>query len=108
MMDSSKKIFVGALEPSVFQKDLIYFFSKFGKVKEASVLFGNNRNRNPSRGFGFVSFEDKKTVEQLVQENKFFLKGRKIDVKKAQPKSEQKTKNILFQSGVDVFLNRHK
>ena len=32
----------------------------------------------------------------------------KIDVKKAQPKSEQKTKNILFQSGVDVVLNNYK
>ena len=33
-MDSSKKIFVGALEPSVTEKDLIDFFSKFRKVKE--------------------------------------------------------------------------
>ena len=105
MMDSSKKIFVGALEPSVTGNDLIEFFSKYGKVKEASVLFDNNRNA--SRGFGFVSFEDKKTVDKLVQENKFYIKGRKIDVKKAQPKSEQKTKNILFQSGVDVVLNKH-
>ena len=105
MMDSSKKIFVGALEPSVTQEDLIEFFSKYGKVKEASVLFDNNRNA--SRCFGFVSFEDKKTVEQLVQENKFYIKGRKIDVKKAQPKSEQKLKNITFQSGVDSVLNKH-
>jgi len=105
MMDSTKKIFVGALEPSVTQEDLIEFFSKYGKVKEASVLFDNNRNA--SRCFGFVSFEDKKTVDQLVQENKFYIKGRKIDVKKAQPKSEQKSKNITFQSGVDVVLNKH-
>ena len=105
MMDSTKKIFVGALEPSVTQEDLIEFFSKYGKVKEASVLFDNNRNA--SRCFGFVSFEDKKTVEQLVQENKFYIKGRKIDVKRAQPKSEQKSKNITFQSGVDVVLNKH-
>ena len=40
-MDSSKKIFVGALEPSVTKKDLSDLFSNFGKVKEASVLFGN-------------------------------------------------------------------
>ena len=45
---------------------------------------------------------------ELVKENNFMLKGRKIDVKKAQPKSEQKTKNIQFQSGADVFLNKHK
>ena len=105
-MDSSKKIFVGALEPSVKDEDLREFFSKFGKVKEASVLFDNNRNA--SRGFGFVTFEDQKTVEQLVKDNHFYIKGRKIDVKKAQPKSEQKAKNILFQSGVDVVLNKNK
>jgi RNA recognition motif-containing protein len=106
MMDSSKKIFVGGLEPSVTEKDLIDFFSKYGKVKDASVLFDNNRNA--SRGFGFVSFEDKDVVDKLVKENNFVLKSRKIDVKRAQPKSEQKTKNILFQSGVDVVLNNPK
>ena len=106
MMDSSKKIFVGGLAPSVTEKDLIEFFSNYGKVKDASVLFDNNRNA--SRGFGFVSFEDKDVVDKLVKENNFVLKSRKIDVKRAQPKSEQKTKNILFQSGVDVVLNNYK
>ena len=106
MMDSSKKIFVGGLEPTVTEEDLITFFSKFGEVKDASVLFDNNRNA--SRGFGFVSFEDKNVVDKLVKENNFSLKGRKIDVKRAQPKSEQKAKNILFQSGVDTILNKHK
>ena len=106
MMDSSKKIFVGGLEPSVTQNDLFQFFSQYGKVKEASVLFDNNRNA--SRGFGFVSFEDKELVDKLVAQNDFYLKGRKIDVKRAQPKSEQKTKNIYFQSGVDVALNKYK
>ena len=88
------------------EKDLIEFFSNYGKVKDASVLFDNNRNA--SRGFGFVSFEDKDVVDKLVKENNFVLKSRKIDVKRAQPKSEQKTKNILFQSGVDVVLNKYK
>ena len=106
MMDSSKKIFVGGLEPSITEEDLKIFFSKFGEVKEASVLFDNNRNA--SRGFGFVSFEDKNVVDMLVKQNNFSLKGRKIDVKRAQPKSEQKAKNILFQSGVDTVLNKHK
>ena len=106
MIDSSKKIFVGGLEPTVTKNDLIEFFSKFGKVKDASVLFDNNRNA--SRGFGFVSFEDKNVIETLVNDNNCILKGRKIDVKRAQPKSEQKNKNILFQSGVDVVLNKHK
>ena len=102
-MDSSKKIFAGALEPSVTQKDLSDLFSKFGKVKEASFLFGNNRNRNPSRGFEFVSFKDKKTVEQLVQENKFFLKGRKIDVKKHKLNPNKKQKIYCFKVELMFF-----
>ena len=71
MIDSSKKIFVGGLEPSVTAKDLIEFFSKFGKIKDTSVLFNNNRNA--SRGFGFVYFEDKIVIETLVNDNSYLI-----------------------------------
>ena len=57
MIDSSKKIFIRALKSSVTDKDLIEFFSKYGKVKDASILFDNNRN--VSCCFGFITFEGK-------------------------------------------------
>ena len=98
MLDSSKKIFVGGLEPSVNNNDLREYFSQFGLVQEACVLFDNNKG--VSRCFGFVTFEDKETVAELVKRNDYAIKGKWVEVKQALPKSQQK-QNIRFQS-VDV------
>ena len=106
MLDSTKKVFVGGLEPSVNNDDLRQFFSKFGPVREACVLFDNNRGA--SRCFGFVTFEQKETVELLVQHNNYKIKGKLVDVKQALPKSQQKIQNIRCQSAVDNLLNKHK
>ena len=106
MLDSSKKIFVGGLEPSVKDEDLKKYFSKFGPVREACVLFDNNRGA--SRCFGFVTFEKKETVDELLKENNYKIKGKIVDVKQALPKSLQKTPNIKCQSGVDVLLSKRK
>lgn len=106
MLDSTKKVFVGGLDPSVNSDDLNQYFSKFGPVREACVLFDNNRGA--SRCFGFVTFEQKETVELLVQHNNYKIKGKLVDVKQALPKSLQKVQNIRCQSAVDNLLNKHK
>lgn len=106
MLDSSKKVFVGGLEPSVNNEDLKAFFSEYGPVSEACVLFDNNRGQ--SRCFGFVTFKNKETVDLLVQDNRYVIKGKQVDVKQALPKSMQKAQNIRCQSNVDTLLNRHK
>lgn len=106
MLDSSKKVFVGGLEPTVNSEDLKMYFSEFGQVREACVLFDNNRGA--SRCFGFVTFENRETVELLVRNNHYVIKGKPVDVKQALPKSMQKTQNIRCQSAVDTILNKHK
>ena len=95
MLDSSKKIFVGGLDPSVANgkrfvtlDDLRNFFSNFGDVREAVVLFDNNRGA--SRCFGFVTFDSKETVDLLVKDNNYVIKGKPVDVKQALPKALQK------------------
>jgi RNA recognition motif-containing protein len=97
MLDSSKKIFVGGLDPTVTNgtnylsniiDDLRNFFSNFGDVKEAVVLFDNNRGA--SRCFGFVTFDSKDTVDLLVRDNNYSIKGKPVDVKQALPKALQK------------------
>ncbi len=72
----------------IYIDDLRNFFSKFGDVKEACVLFDNNRGA--SRCFGFVTFDSKDTVDLLVRDNNYSIKGKPIDVKQALPKSMQK------------------
>ncbi|MCQ2818281.1 MAG: hypothetical protein MJ252_13520 [archaeon] len=106
MLDSSKKVFVGGLDPSVNNDDLKNYFSHYGTVKEACVLFDNNRGA--SRCFGFVTFEEKETVEKLVKTNNYCINGKKIDVKQAMPKSIQGARAVKCQSAVDTMLSKHK
>lgn len=106
MMDSKKKIFVGGLDPSVNSEDLEKYFQSYGTVKEASVMYDSDRG--VSRCFGFVTFEHKETVEALVKDQNFIIKGKAIEVKPAVPKSQQKPMNVVSQSGVDLYLNQSK
>lgn len=53
-----KKVFVGALSADTTQEDLRKYFSKFGNVTEAVVMYDGQTGR--SRGFGFVSFGESK------------------------------------------------
>jgi RNA recognition motif-containing protein len=86
--------------------DLYNYFNKYGQVVKADVLFDNNRGA--SRCFGFVLFEHKESVDKIVRDNNFVLKGKKIDVKQALPKALQKSQNVTCQSGVDILLSKNK
>jgi len=81
---SSCKVFVGGIEGTVSTEELRDFFLMYGKVKEAVVL--KNINTNTSRGFGFVTFEDSTVADKLIRENNCVLKGKRMDIKTAEPK----------------------
>jgi len=62
------------------------YFAKDG-VLDAIVL--RNVHTNASRGFGFITFESEEAADRCVQRNDFVIKGKKIDVKKAEPKQSK-------------------
>lgn len=49
------------------------YFSQFGEVLECTVMRDNNTGR--SRGFGFLTFKDAKTVN-IVMVKEHFLDGK--------------------------------
>lgn len=106
LMDAKKKIFVGGLDPQVTSKDLEEYFKEFGFVKEASVMYDSDRGI--SRCFGFVTFEFKEIVDELVKKQNFAIKGKQIEVKHAVPKAHQKPIHVISKSGVDQYLNQNK
>jgi hypothetical protein len=70
----ARKVFVGGIPQSIDQNGLYRLFSKIGKVKKAWLqLFrsdhsagqGSNKE-NKHRGFGFVIFDEKHAVDQLL------------------------------------------
>jgi RNA-binding protein Musashi len=58
------RYFVGGLAPHSTADSMRAFFSKFGKVVDATVMVDRETGR--SKGFGFVTFEDNSNDGQLV------------------------------------------
>ena len=60
----SKKIFVGGLSPDISEATFHDYFSKFGNVKEVTIMFDRVTTR--SRGFGFVTFGSEEEVKYVL------------------------------------------
>lgn len=81
------KIFVGGLCKITNADRLKEYFSKYGEIKECLVM------RDPvtknSRCFGFVTFQDPASVEDVVNSGPHTLDDQAIDPKVAIPKRPQ-------------------
>lgn len=81
-----KKIFVGRLKKEMTNADLESFFSRFGKVTEATVVMA--KDTNTSRGFAFVTFDDNDAVDKVILGRPLEINGHRIDVRKAVDRAE--------------------
>ncbi|GFP97787.1 glycine-rich RNA-binding protein rz1a [Phtheirospermum japonicum] len=78
------RCFIGNLSWSTSDRGLKQAFEKFGHLVDAKVVIDRHSGR--SRGFGFVSFEDERDMEEAIKAmNGMDLDGRPITVDKAQP-----------------------
>ncbi|XAR53088.1 hypothetical protein NMG60_11021489 [Bertholletia excelsa] len=78
------RCFIGNLSWSTSDRGLKDAFEKFGHLLEAKVAIDKFSGR--SRGFGFVTFDEKKAMEDAIDAmNGMDLDGRAITVEKAQP-----------------------
>ncbi|GMN25084.1 hypothetical protein TIFTF001_000808 [Ficus carica] len=59
------RCFIGGLAWSTSDRGLKDAFEKFGKLLEAKVVLDKFSGR--SRGFGFVTFDDKKAMEEAIE-----------------------------------------
>lgn len=80
------RCFVGSLSWSTTEADLKDAFGKFGHLTQAKVVLDKFSGR--SRGFGFVTFDDKKSMDDAIEAmNGMDLDGRNITVERAQAQS---------------------
>ncbi|XP_047334539.1 glycine-rich RNA-binding protein RZ1A isoform X2 [Impatiens glandulifera] len=78
------RCFIGGLAWATTDRGLKDAFDKYGHLLEARVAVDKFSGR--SRGFGFISFEDKQAMEEAIEEmHGKDLDGRSITVEKAQP-----------------------
>jgi len=78
------KIFVGGLSQDVDKSELDEHFSHFGKIEDSVVMMDAVSGK--SRGFGFVTFADSSSVNEIMENPKFELCGKEVQCKRALPK----------------------
>jgi len=80
-------IYVGNLSYEVTEEDLKEAFKAFGEVETVNIIKDNYTGR--SKGFGFVEMPNSADAQSAINElNDTELKGRKLKVNKARPRSE--------------------
>ncbi|EAW13796.1 heterogeneous nuclear ribonucleoprotein HRP1 [Aspergillus clavatus NRRL 1] len=90
-------MFIGGLNWETTDQSLKDYFSQFGEVQECTVMRDSATGR--SRGFGFLTFKDPKTVN-TVMVKEHYLDGKIIDPKRAIPRDEQEKTSKIFVGGV--------
>ncbi|XP_039005067.1 glycine-rich RNA-binding protein RZ1C-like isoform X2 [Hibiscus syriacus] len=82
------RIFVGGLSWDVTERQLEHAFSQFGKIIESQIMVERDTGR--SRGFGFITFSERRSVDDAIREmHGRDLGERTISVNKAQPKMSE-------------------
>lgn len=82
----AKRLFVGSLPWSVTSDELKILFEACGAVSDVIVI--SDRQTGRSKGYGFVEFaHDDDGTAAVLKFNGSDLKGRKIVVNEATPKS---------------------
>ncbi|PYH84924.1 RNA-binding domain-containing protein [Aspergillus uvarum CBS 121591] len=100
----ARKMFIGGLNWETTDQSLKDYFSQFGEVQECTVMRDSATGR--SRGFGFLTFRDPKTVN-TVMVKEHYLDGKIIDPKRAIPRDEQEKTSKIFVGGVSQEANEH-
>jgi RNA recognition motif-containing protein len=88
MSSSSHKLFIGGVGYRTTAETFKEFFSKFGEIADAVTMHTSD---GKSRGFGFVTFENKSDAEKVLASapEDLELDGRRLEPKWAIPKASE-------------------
>ncbi|XP_032593242.1 ribonucleoprotein RB97D isoform X2 [Drosophila grimshawi] len=81
-----RRIFVGGLSLNTTAETMRHFFSQFGDVADAIVMRDPISNR--SRCFGFVTFVEAASVENVQRTRPHIVDGKTVETKRAFPRHQ--------------------
>ncbi|XP_046846019.1 heterogeneous nuclear ribonucleoprotein A1-like 2 isoform X2 [Xenia sp. Carnegie-2017] len=101
-----RKLFIGGLSLETTEDDLREYFSRWGNIVDVVVMRFPDTRR--SRGFGFVTFENVESVDDVLGIKSHFIDGKQVEPKRAVAKDEtrsssegtQEKENKVFVGGL--------
>ncbi|GAB6028187.1 hypothetical protein CHUAL_002392 [Chamberlinius hualienensis] len=97
--NDERKLFVGGLSWEATQKDLKDYFGKYGEIIDVNIKTDPNTGR--SRGFAFIQFSDKDSVDQVLNAGQHTINGKVVDPKRAKARPGIKK---IFVGGLEPDL----
>lgn len=85
-----RKIFVGGLNRRTTEETLKEYFSSWGNIVDC-VIMREGKN-GPSRGFGFVTFDNAKAVDDCLKVKRHEIDNWEIEPKRSVPKGEAQSR----------------
>lgn len=95
-LEQQRKVFIGGLPLNSQEDILTFYFSYFGKVEKVRIL--RDKHSGKARGFGFVVFENEKSVDCVLNCPQHIIQGKVVECKRSIPKnavSDNKSNSII-------------
>lgn len=88
-----RKLFIGGLAFESDEDSLRDYFSKWGEIVDCVVMRDTHTKR--SRGFGFITFKDKDSVDEVQRDRKHKVDSRDVETKRAMPRDDPSSNNQI-------------
>ena len=79
--EDERKLFVGQLSSDITKEDLQKYFSKFGTIEDVTIKYDVPGGR--ARGFAFILFDDKESIQKVLNVQLHTINQCQIDPKPA-------------------------
>lgn len=99
--NDENSVYVGNLSFRTTEMRLGRHFETYGDIKDVRIV---EDDKERSRGFGYVEFEDATGVEKALQADGTDLDGRKVKVAKVQRRERKNRKNSEGETKKEWFL----
>lgn len=103
-IETTTRLFVGGFQARLTNSDLYNYFSQFGRIVKASILY--DKKTLKSRSFGFIECFDEATAKEILSKS-HSINNREIDVnlafqKENLKKTRKNWKNLLLKKKLFV------
>jgi len=98
-----RKIFVGGVSLDIPEEEVKTHFEQFGAIEE--IVFPTNKETKQRKGFCFITFVDPECCDAACskQNQKQQVGSKMVDVKKAVPQDQKKSRNPFCSHFKDFF-----